>query len=375
MKLDSAIQALTHHAFAKMASWADDLSGWCDHSEPICRALQAALGIRAALEEIAKEDELVASAIREVLIDDDDFEDTSRRFRYSARRVITSDDTDAARWVYHCANRTLLIAVARKKRWRAAAGEVFLSDWSIIKRVLVRHQSLRDIAEELGLDKSGSGLSGRFRDAIGAIAESVGPVEWPLSRLSPQPNPYSRGAWILARTGQRPRWRHKLHIHSGARTSSSDRGLVDGFIADGGTIQKLSAGLSVDFKGEVIGEHFTTYGEGGNFFGRYQRDRHRHGTTPMMMVVPPTRPFRDIPMPTCSARRDLKERCMPVMPRNGGAACNGSTGGNHQSRSVSPLSFTMRARTICCLANAMVTRATVDATAPVPTGIIKVCGS
>ena len=136
---------------------------------PVAGALQAALGIRLAPEEIAKEDERAALTPR--LADEDYFLATERQFRYRPRLVIGRDDTDAARLVVTRAATVLTLAAIRKKRWRAMIGDDFLADWTIIKRVLVQHQSIRDLAQELGLDKSGSGLSYRFREAIKAIAE------------------------------------------------------------------------------------------------------------------------------------------------------------------------------------------------------------
>ena len=82
---------------------------------------------------------------------------------------------------------------------------------------------------------------------------------YPVAGILPQQNPYYRGA---CRTGRRPVWHHKIHIH-GERPSSQqalaeELAKVDQFIAGGGTVQKLPPGLAVDFdtvdsKGHPIG--------------------------------------------------------------------------------------------------------------------------
>jgi hypothetical protein len=233
-----------------MASWGDALPGWCDQDTPIAKALQAALGIRLALEKIDEEDELVRMTLR--LVDDkyfEDIEDTKRRFRYRPRLIIGYDDTDAARLVVTRAVTVLTLATIRKKRWRATIGDDFLTDWAIVKRVLVEHQSFRALAQELGLDEKA--IRKRFHGAIAAIAAAVGPVQWPIS-LSPHPRTYNRRP--RERTGQPPLWRHQIHVH-GDRSGNQSReqvlakelALVARFLAGGGAVQKLPAGLAVDF--------------------------------------------------------------------------------------------------------------------------------
>ena len=133
------IAVIVADAFAHMARRADDLPGWCDQKDSVARALQAALGIRLALEAIEQEDFLTARAFRDyrrqtrrryrkVLVKTprliaavDDFEEPDRRFRYQPH--LTADDVDAARLVIHQANRVLLLEIARKKRWRATIGD------------------------------------------------------------------------------------------------------------------------------------------------------------------------------------------------------------------------------------------------------------
>jgi hypothetical protein len=257
----AAAPTLLKDAVARMALWANVLPGWCDQDEPAAKILQTALGISLVPEEIDKEDEQVLMTLR--LVDDkyfDDIEDTKRRFRYRPRLVVTQDDIEAAGLVIHQANRVLLLEIARKKRWRATiGGDVFLSDWTIIKQHLVQHLSLREIARELGLDEAG--IRRRFHDALASISTAFGPIQWPES-LSPHPNPYYRGA---RRTGRRPVWRHKIHIHedrpgfqSRERVLTAELDLAARFIANGGAIQKLPPGLAVDFdtadvKGHPIG--------------------------------------------------------------------------------------------------------------------------
>src|SRR5262249_6989431 len=140
---------------------------------------------------------------------------------------------------------TVLVAALRKKRCRATIGDDFLTDWTIVKRVLVKHQSFRGLAQELGLDERA--IRERFHGAIRAIEDAVGPVQWPES-LSPPPVPYYR-----SRVGQPPVWRPKLHIHvdrpgfqTRTQVLATELELVARFLADGGTVQKLPPGLAVD---------------------------------------------------------------------------------------------------------------------------------
>jgi hypothetical protein len=272
------LSTLVRDAAARMALWGSVLPGWCDQDDPTAKALQVALGIRLALEEIDKEDELVRMTLRPV---DDSFlrniEDTKRRFRYRPRLIIGYDDIDAARLVVTRAVTVLTLADIRKERWRATIGDDFLNDWTIIKRVLVQHQSIRDLARELGLDHSG--LSGRFRDAIKAIAKALGPVEWPIS-LSPHQNPYSR--CVFNRTRPRPQWHHKLHVHvdrpgfqkKGEQALAAELELAARFVANGGSVQKLPPGLAVDyFKGDdnISGQHCVCYGPDEKIFWTISR--------------------------------------------------------------------------------------------------------
>jgi hypothetical protein len=206
------VPALLRDAAARMALWANVLPGWCDQDEPAARVLQTALGIMLVPEEIDKEDEQVLMTLR--LVDDkyfDDIEDTKRRFRYRPRLVVARDDIEAAGLVIQYGIRASnLSEIAPGKRWRATTddGNAFLSDWSIIKRHLIQHLSFREIARDLGLDEAG--IRRRFHKAIASISAAFGPIQWPDS-LSPHQNPYSRR--VFSRTGQRPVWHHKLHIH------------------------------------------------------------------------------------------------------------------------------------------------------------------
>jgi hypothetical protein len=250
-----AAPTLLKDAATRMALWANVLPGWCDQDEPAAKILQTALGIWLVPEAIDKEDEQVLMTLR--LVDDkyfDDIEDTKRRFRYRPRLVVTQEDIEAAGLVIHQANRVLLVEIARKKRWRATiGGDVFLSDWTIIKRHLVQHLSIREIARDLGLDEAG--IRRRFHDALASISTAFGPIQWPES-VSPHPKPYYRGA---RRTGRRPVWRHKIHIHEDReQVLTAELDLVASFLASGGAVQTLPPGLAVDFdtvdvKGHPIG--------------------------------------------------------------------------------------------------------------------------
>jgi hypothetical protein len=256
------VPSLVRDANARMALWANVLPGWCNQDDTFAGALQAALGIRLADEEIDKEDDLIRIALF-WLVDDryfEDVEDTKRRFRYRPRLIISQSDRDAAALVVTRAVTVLTLAAIRKGRWRATIGDDFLTDWTIVKRVLIKHQSFRDFAKELGLDERA--IRQRFHSAIEAIAAAIGPVQWPKS-LSPHPRTYSRGP--RERMGRRPQWRDQLHVHVDRpdfqgrdQVLASELDLVARFLADGGAVQKLPPGLAVDFdtvdvKGHPIG--------------------------------------------------------------------------------------------------------------------------
>ena len=179
--------AIEADAFAHLARLADDLPGWCDQTDPSrLSGLQAALGLRLALELIAKEDFLAARAFRDyrrktrrryrkVLVKTprliaavDDFEEPDRRFRYRPRLIISQDEVDAAGLVVHHSNRVLLLEIAGKKRWRASIGsDDFLSDWTIIKRHLVQHQSFREsLRNSVWMRPASGGASGTLSRAF-----------------------------------------------------------------------------------------------------------------------------------------------------------------------------------------------------------------
>ena len=117
------------------------------------------------------------------------------------RLIISQSDRDAAALVVTRAVTVLTLAAIRKGRWRATIGDDFLTDWTIVKRVLIKHQSFRDFAKELGLDERA--IRQRFHSAIEAIAAAIGPVQWPKS-LSPHPAHIVGGrvkGWAGARNG------------------------------------------------------------------------------------------------------------------------------------------------------------------------------
>jgi len=134
--------ALAHpprDAFARMLSWADDLlPSWCDSSEPVAAALQAADLIRHAKQQ----------------------------------HRIDPDDIHAARLVIDYWNRVLLVRLSRRQRLRA-----YFSDWTLAKYVLLEHQTVREVATRLGLDPSGSTVARRLAAAVASVAASVGPFE------------------------------------------------------------------------------------------------------------------------------------------------------------------------------------------------------
>ena len=243
----TAIPISVHDAFVRMARRADNLPSWCDQGEPVARAIQAALGIRLVPELIDREDH-VAAALRLLIpaleeLVDRDFEYADRRFRHRPRCVITVDDIAAAELVVASASKVLIRAVIFKERWRATIGDKFLTDWTIIKRVMFNRQSFRDFARELGLDERA--IRTRFHDAIEAIAANVGPVRWPKS-LSPHRLPYNRG-----RCGTPPIWHPRIHIHvdrPGFQTReqvlAAELTLAAEWLAAGGIVQKLPPGLA-----------------------------------------------------------------------------------------------------------------------------------
>jgi hypothetical protein len=161
--------ALLRDAFARLAAW--QLPGLARAGDtPVAAALRAALWIRRTAAN--RTSDFFAA-----------FHPQGRVVErlQPLRRSIRRDDQDAARFVIHHAQRVLVGAIASKPRWRAATpASNYLADWSIIKAVLDDGLSIRDVAEQLGLHHAG--IAKRFSEAIAAITDSLGQVQWSLNR-------------------------------------------------------------------------------------------------------------------------------------------------------------------------------------------------
>jgi hypothetical protein len=118
--------------------------------------------------------------------------DAAFRAVYARRspRIISPADVDAARVVIHHALGALTGRLANKERLRS-----YRADWTIIKLILAEHLPHRVVAARLDMDRSGSGVSGRFTAAMADIAKSVGQFDldipaprlpWSRPSLTPQ---------------------------------------------------------------------------------------------------------------------------------------------------------------------------------------------
>jgi hypothetical protein len=216
-------------AFARMYSWADDLPGWCDRDEPVAIALQAAEWVRiiyAELEDwrVAEQKhldaafkaadkapngapKLILAEISGVLktyrhqiseqaklallaITDHDTQPKKKQRAAERPRCLDSEDIKAAISAIDWWNRALPIRLGRRQRLRS-----YVADWTLIKLALLEHMPVREVAERVGLDASGSGVALRIAQAITDVAETVGefsldlPVprlEWSRPVLTPQ---------------------------------------------------------------------------------------------------------------------------------------------------------------------------------------------
>jgi hypothetical protein len=195
-------------AFARMYSWVDDLPGWCDRTEPVATALQAAEWVRIIYGELehwraAEQNHLeaafeaadkAASGAPKLILAQLSGKLKLYHHPISERaksalseindverpRYLSPDDIQASKLLVDWWNKALLIRLARRPRLRS-----FVSDWSLLKYALLERMSMRAVAERVGLDRSGSGVASRIAEAIAAVAETAGefPLDFPAPRL------------------------------------------------------------------------------------------------------------------------------------------------------------------------------------------------
>jgi hypothetical protein len=161
--------ALVGDAFERMARWRLPSLARLDDT-PAASALRASFWVRSTIA-CPSSDALRAFHPEGLLL---------QRPPY---RRIRPDDMDAARVVLSHAQ-CVVLGILANKRFRAVTpADDFLGDWTIVRTVLGEGVSARVLAQRLGLNHAG--VAKRYRDAIAAIADSVGPVRWPLSIQTP----------------------------------------------------------------------------------------------------------------------------------------------------------------------------------------------
>jgi hypothetical protein len=198
---------LRFDAFARTAGWKRYLPGLKDYGHPIADALQASFWIVQLDEETSiraetadekrrrKCDEFMrawrgaspnksaSDAImvttdvgRELLRDIHPDRELLQRLLPPKFRKITRDDVTAARVVIANSISILHLALKKKERWHPnRADGSYTTDWTIIRMRLRDRLSARKIAEQLGLDHSGSDVTRRFKAALDTISEVVDP--------------------------------------------------------------------------------------------------------------------------------------------------------------------------------------------------------
>jgi hypothetical protein len=159
-------------AFVRMYGWKRFLPGCCDHKHPVAAAIQAAFWIRRCDRlRFARDIPLQNSGdILAVLRAFHPDQEILQRKAIPFRRVTNSDIAAAYPVIQHV-TLTSLRAVQEKPRWN---DDAFVGDRTILGLMLGEGRSARDIAAEVGM--SASMVARRFRDAIEAIADSLGPV-------------------------------------------------------------------------------------------------------------------------------------------------------------------------------------------------------
>ena len=206
---------LRYDAFARMASLKRYLPGLKDHGHPIADALQvsfwiqqldAQTSIRGETAEEKRRRKSEAFLQREralsskgsgvppnkmgapgsIMVTSDVGRELLRDLhperkllqRYLPRKHLrsTKDDVTAARVVIANSISILHLALKKKDRWHPnRADGSYTSDWTIIRMRLRDRLSAREIAAQLGLDRSGSDVTRRFKAALDTISEVVDP--------------------------------------------------------------------------------------------------------------------------------------------------------------------------------------------------------
>jgi hypothetical protein len=197
-------------AYAHMAGWKRYLPGLKDHDHPIADALQVSFWILALDAEtstraetaeekrrrkceqflqreralssfevehlFARDSIMVTSdAGRELLRDLHPDRELLQRLLPPKWRRSTKDDTIAARIVIANSISILHLAQKKKRRWHYDDDGLHTTDWSIIEAILRDRLTVRDVAGLLGLDRSGSDITRRFKAALDTISEVVDP--------------------------------------------------------------------------------------------------------------------------------------------------------------------------------------------------------
>ena len=196
-------------AYARMAGLKRYLPGLKDYGHPIADALQVSFWISALDAETSIRAEtaeekrrrkceefmrvwrgspqkmdspgsiMVTSDVgRELLRDLHPERKLLQRYLPRKRLRVTKDGTTAARIVIADSISILHLALDKKERWHPnRADGSYTTDWTILRMRLRDRLSAREIAEQLGLDRSGSDVTRRFKAALDTISEVVDPQQ------------------------------------------------------------------------------------------------------------------------------------------------------------------------------------------------------
>jgi hypothetical protein len=118
---------------------------------------------------------VTSDAGRELLRDIHPDRELLKRFLPPKWRRNTKDDVTAARIVRANSISILHLALKKKRRWHYDDDGLHTSDWSIIMAILRDRLTVRDVAGLLGLDRSGSDITRRFKAALDTISDVVDP--------------------------------------------------------------------------------------------------------------------------------------------------------------------------------------------------------
>ena len=113
---------------------------------------------------------------RELLLDIHPERRLLERFLPPKWKRLTKDDVTAARIVIANVSSILYLAQKDRQRWHYDADGIAKTDETIIRTLLRDRLTVREVAARLGLDRSGSSVTARFKAALATISEVVDPL-------------------------------------------------------------------------------------------------------------------------------------------------------------------------------------------------------